>query len=281
MFKRLFSLGIAVLLGQVVWANSAYAATATWSGTISAAQLNTNLTCTSTGGNRNYYVQRFYVDTTGTYDLTIISASGFPSSPTDSLMFLYTPAFLPPSSSTNCIAASDDAIGLNPFISITLQANTAYDVVVLNAWSPGAPAPGGIFTGQISGPGQICFGAPCGTVTGTALVPPDSRLNWMFGDGSVGILYPGNDGAVDLYIIDTEIYISDFITPNDLAPYAGNPPAAPILIRSEGRIRVYVLSSGQIQVNFGPDDEGKLWVFVMNNLQDREAVDSYYIDPNE
>jgi hypothetical protein len=120
------------------------------------------------------------VDTTGTYDLTVISASGFPSSPTDSLMFLYTPAFLPPSSVTNCIAASDDAIGLNPFISITLQANTAYDVVILNAWSPGVSSPGGIFTGQISGAGQICFGAPCGT----AVVPPDDRLNWMFGDGT-------------------------------------------------------------------------------------------------
>src|SRR5689334_1503275 len=103
MFKRLLYLGIAILLGQFVWANNAYAATVTWSGTIGAAQLNTNLTCTATGGNRNYHVQRFYVDTTGTYDLTIISASGFPNSPTDSLMFLYTPAFSPPSSVTNCI----------------------------------------------------------------------------------------------------------------------------------------------------------------------------------
>lgn len=111
--------------------------------------------------------------------------------------------------------------------------------------------------------------------------PPDNRINWQFGDTHIGILYAGADGTLDLYVYETNSYIFDFITPDNIEPFIDSPPDVNTLIRSEGQISVYVLATGQIQFNFGPDNEGKIWVFIMNDLTDYEAEDSYYIDPNE
>jgi hypothetical protein len=112
-------------------------------------------------------------------------------------------------------------------------------------------------------------------------MPPDDRINWQFGDSNVGILYPGRDGAVDLYIYATQAYIFDFVTPDDLKAYEDNPPSTNTLLKQVENISVYILTTGQIQFNFGPDAEGKVWVLVLNDLSDTDTSNSYYIDPNE
>jgi hypothetical protein len=133
-----------------------------------------------------------------------------------------------------------------------------------------------------------CDGNGTGTVTSvrqtlpsTPSVPPDNRINWQYGDSNVGILYPGYEGGLDLYLYATDNYISNFITPADVAPYEGNAPAQNTLISSAGSVSVYILTGGEIQVNFGPDAEGKVWVLIMKDLGDRENEGSYYLDPHE
>jgi hypothetical protein len=112
-------------------------------------------------------------------------------------------------------------------------------------------------------------------------MPPDNRINWQFGDSNVGILYPGRDGAVNLYIYASQEYIFDFVTPEEIEPYQDNPPSENTLLKRVENISVYILSTGQIQFNFGPDAEGKVWVLILNDLSDRDTSQSYYIDPKE
>jgi hypothetical protein len=112
-------------------------------------------------------------------------------------------------------------------------------------------------------------------------MPPDDRINWQFGDSNVGILYPGHDGAVDLYIYVTGEYIFNFVIPDELAVYEDNPPSTNTLLKQVENISVYILTTGQIQFNFGPDAEGKVWALVLHDLSDRDRSQSYYVDPNE
>ena len=79
-------------------------------------------------------------------------------------------------------------------------------------------------------------------------VAPDNRLNWHYGDSHIGILYPGYEGAIDLYDYETDIFIYEFFTEDDIPE---TPPITNILIRSYGRTSVYILTTGQIQFNFG------------------------------
>jgi hypothetical protein len=220
------------------------------------------VSCNNTAAIRNYHVQRFYVDTTGTYSLTVISATGFPVTSNDSLMFLYSPAFLPPSASTNCIAFSDDAVGVTPLITITLQANTPYDVVILNAWSTGVSSPGATFTGQISGPGQICFGAPCST--GTVVVPTaavarfdDGRVNY-FDIGAPVAVYCA-DGGIRIYAFDGNSvgYLLTFTDEID-----GAVPAENMLLAEGGGARIYRLNTGEYQVNMAANADGNEYVLI-------------------
>ncbi len=139
---------------------------------------------------------------------------------------------------------------------------------------------------DIGGFSAACAALPAGSIpAGSGIkegdLPPDNRLNWHFGDGSVAVLYPRGTEAVDVYIHDTQQYVPNFVTPDDLEVYADNPPEQNTLLRKVGRIAVYILTTGQIQFNFGPDVEGKEWVFIMDGLDDRQAEDSYYFDPNE
>lgn len=110
--------------------------------------------------------------------------------------------------------------------------------------------------------------------------PPDSRVNWQYGDSNVGILYPTANGSLDLYEYESDTYYNDFITQADIDAFLANPAETSVLVKSIGRVSVYVLPSGGIQINFGPDAEGKIWSFMMTDLNDRENDGSYLLDPN-
>lgn len=111
---------------------------------------------------------------------------------------------------------------------------------------------------------------------------PDNRINWQFGDAHIGILYPGSDGAIDLYdYADEDVYHFDFISAEALAIFDDNLPNEPTIIATQGLLTAYLLPTGQIQINLGPDEEGKVFVVILNDLFDRDLSQSYYLDPNE
>jgi hypothetical protein len=110
--------------------------------------------------------------------------------------------------------------------------------------------------------------------------PPDDRINWHYGDAHIGILYPGNNGAINLYSYADDAYIFDFVTTAMLAPYANALPSSNVLLAEHGQIRAYLLSSGEIQFNLGPDAEGKWYEVILDSLADRD-IRAYAHDPNE
>jgi hypothetical protein len=51
-----------------------------------------------------------------------------------------------------------------------------------------------------------------------------------------------------------------------------------VLIHSEGLFNVYVLPTGEIQVNYGPTAEGKTYVVIMDDIYGGGAY-GYVIEP--
>lgn len=266
----------------LVFIMPALAGTATWSGTIGNGRVfdSTNSGCVTSISSRNYHVQRFYVDVSGNYNIEILSASGFPTTTDDAMFALYTPFFDPSAYATNCIAQDDDTNGLLPVITGQfLTAGVAYDIVVFNSWANLASTPGGVFTGEISGPGNICFGSPCDSssssegTTSNIVYPPDERINWQFGDlGAVLYLNVDNTGnpAIDVYCYDGEnaffgMQVSEANASNGMSADGCD-------------VSFYILSDGGYQFNINYD--GKLYEIECADF-DCRPPDMRYYDPNE
>jgi hypothetical protein len=109
--------------------------------------------------------------------------------------------------------------------------------------------------------------------------PPDNRLNWQSGDAHIAILFPTENG-IDIFLYESQSYISNFITNEDIAAYLENPPSENVLIRSEGLVSVYILTTGEIQFNLGPDAEGKTYTIRIDDLAGTN-LEAEYFDPNE
>jgi hypothetical protein len=107
-----------------------------------------------------------------------------------------------------------------------------------------------------------------------------------FNDSDLGVaLVQTQDanGAYVLEVFDMHNHTSNgnfmfSITQDDLAPFVGNPPAANTLLHAEGHVAVYVLSTGEIQMNVGPDSEGKIHVKIFNGIP-WTHVYGYVIEP--
>jgi hypothetical protein len=69
------------------------------------------------------------------------------------------------------------------------------------------------------------------------------------------------------------------VTHEDLAQFVGNLPAENTLLYSIGHVAVYVLTTGEIQMNVGPDSEGKTHVKVFDAIP-WTTVYSYVIEPS-
>lgn len=101
--------------------------------------------------------------------------------------------------------------------------------------------------------------------------PPDTRLNWNTGDLQA-VIYPAyddqGDDALHVYGVNSNSrgYFLFAITPADLAPYQDVPPAENTLIHQVENVAAYVLTTGEIQLNIGPDAEGKVWVVIIDGL---------------
>jgi hypothetical protein len=115
----------------------------------------------------------------------------------------------------------------------------------------------------------------CNASESDVVMPPDERINWQYGDGSV-VLYHGVDDegnpALNLYCYDGEnSWLGFSIT-------GANMNAAPI--QADGcNATFYILENGQLQINI-INPEGKLYEIICDDLA-CEAPVMRYFDPNE
>jgi hypothetical protein len=100
--------------------------------------------------------------------------------------------------------------------------------------------------------------------------PPDSRINWQYGD-LLAVIYPGSDSdgnpLLRVYTV-SDGGRGDYLCTLQQADLRPRPrqirrPEDPI--KTCGRsVRWYVLAGGALQVNIGPDAEGKVYSLVIN-----------------
>ncbi len=145
--------------------------------------------------------------------------------------------------------------------------NTSYMIDAVGITSAAVVAEGGSFTGFI-----WCYApdefAVSQMMSGQA--PPDSRINWQYGD-LLAVIYPGSDvdgnPLLRVYTVSNENqgdYLCTF-QQSDLRPRPRQNRRPDEPIKTCGQIvRFYRLVSGQLQVEVGPDTEGKTYRLVIN-----------------
>lgn len=134
------------------------------------------------------------------------------------------------------------------------------------------------FTGIVTLSGNFSLLGVSTTCTPPAPAP---ALNVTVGttEFSVFVVPVGTDTQLHIYDIDSNgngtflFAISD----EDLAPFIGNPPSTNTLIASAGPASLYALTTGEFQINYGPDAEGKTYVVVFDGIP-ATNVYSYVIE---
>lgn len=99
----------------------------------------------------------------------------------------------------------------------------------------------------------------------------DDRINPGMGD-LIAVLYARRDATgktgIQVYSVEadgTGVLIDTYLN-SDFAPYIGNPPAEAVEISSIGDTTLYALTTGEFQINIGPDIEGKITSVIFNGL---------------
>ena len=166
---------VLVLSFAILPANSAEAATVTWSGTLVDQPdiLDADLSACVSGTRlqESYDLVPFYVDTSGNYDILITAAAGMPFTSDDTLIALYQGSFAG-DWATNCIGVNDDNAGwLSGFVAMPLTADTQYILLVTYAWQSSGDGVGATYDAQIDGAGEICLGS-LGACDPPAPLPP-------------------------------------------------------------------------------------------------------------
>lgn len=98
----------------------------------------------------------------------------------------------------------------------------------------------------------------------------DGRLNPLMGD-TLAVAYPGVDDvggmALNLYCINdnADVFFAMQVTADDLPE---STPAVNTLVKASPNCNVafYALSTGEYQINIGPDAEGKVYEVIFNGL---------------
>ena len=104
--------------------------------------------------------------------------------------------------------------------------------------------------------------------------PENLDVNVTFNDTDLGVSLIKSEDAdgnvqMDLFHTDTGTTTTTYlfsITQDDLAKYADPLPTENTLLASAEGVSVYVLTTGEIQVNAGPDAEGKTHVKIFNGI---------------
>jgi hypothetical protein len=110
--------------------------------------------------------------------------------------------------------------------------------------------------------------------------PPDDRVNWQLGD-DVAVIFSVNnsDNHPALHVYQPA---TDGVNPNRplIITHADlprpMPPAVDIWIAGEGLVNVYVLTTGEIQLNIGPTADGKVRVVIFPNFTGEGAYGYEY-----
>jgi len=191
-----------------------------------------------------------------TFELT----SGF----SDPYLFLYRDSFNPASPLTNCAAADDDSgAGLLPKMTVNVPAGNY--VLVVTSFSNGAT---GAFSGYMSGPG-----------IGVGIGFSDGRINRFeqYAQAAIYAVDYGTGMGLHIYGIDDatgEGTLALEVTPEMIAAVPEMPPANTLIAATaDGRIALYRLTTGEYQVNSGPNVEGYIDVVIFDELS---PLSSYY-----
>lgn len=113
----------------------------------------------------------------------------------------------------------------------------------------------------------------CGTLSYDIIATQgssDGRLNPNAGD-LINVLYRGTDEAgnpaIDVYRVDGDkgVYLGQFEYVL-FEPYIGAPPAVNRRLAAIDKATLYALTSGEFQVNVGPDAEGKYGIVIFSGL---------------
>lgn len=116
--------------------------------------------------------------------------------------------------------------------------------------------------------------------------PVNYEINVSFNDSDLGVaLFKSKDAdgqeQMDLYNVQDGTTNGKYmfsITQQDIAPYMTQHPEKNTLLASGEGVSVYVLTTGEIQVNAGPDAEGKYHVKIFDGIP-WTHVYGYTIDP--
>ena len=214
----------------------------------------------------HYDSYTFEVAETGTYTLetTLVSHN-------DTVLMLYSPSFVPPDGTINCIAANDDGgVGFASKITITLNKDTPYVAVVR-----GFGNQLGTYSLSISGDGDVCLGA----CEGVPIAFEDGRLN-RFDAAAPIVIYPvtiNNEVGMNIYAVTNDSR-GDFlfqVTPAEIAAVPSNPDVnTPIKVSNN--VQVWRLSSGEFQiVTPTTNGSGKVYNIIFDEITDYVQYTSF------
>ena len=136
-----------------------------------------------------------------------------------------------------------------------------------------------LFAGSIvsAAPSKSTFGCFCEPPPAPVVpIVPDMDMDQSvsFNDSDVGVvLYKvqetHSDISMDVYGLKNKGTTSTYlftITQAQLAPYAKQHPAENTLLAEADGVSVYILTTGEIQINAGPDSEGKMHVKILDGI---------------
>lgn len=279
--RTLFSAALlALLLTSFVIAPTAFAGDVTFSGALDPASASFQRPSSPFTGVHHcsglqtlsaygYQAFPFYVSADGSYTLTVTAANLAGSS--DTFMILYQGSFDPASPLTGCLAINDDgggALGLKSQIpNYALTANTQYTMVI----SSFGQNKSGTFSGTISGPGDVMLGlyqppaqdgAPTAPEVFRGFEPGDGRIN-LQAYAPAAVYCDAANSRVAIYGIDEagSGYPALFVNEADLPP-TPTEEQGHLLVAESGNIRLYRMTTGELQVRNGPDADGKEYAFI-------------------
>jgi hypothetical protein len=123
----------------------------------------------------------------------------------------------------------------------------------------------------------------CGymALDGNVFEPGDGRLN--NDPGALAVVYAPSDGSFQVYGVDESSngYPVFYLSKDELAALPGTPEQDTEIKRTDdGRFRLYELTTGELQLNVGPDAEGKEFVYIFSR-DPIALVRSYDFKPGE
>ncbi|MCU0476665.1 MAG: hypothetical protein MUC99_11255 [Anaerolineae bacterium] len=126
-----------------------------------------------------------------------------------------------------------------------------------------------------------CDGSITRLGNGNIITGPDARINPNNGD-LISALYlatgKDNKPAIRVYDIDANsvgLLRGDYSF-SVFEPYIGKPPKTNTVITRVGRTVLIALSTGEFQINVGPDAEGKVHEVILNSMPPTRITFSFF-----